>query len=218
METLKRRSIRVALLAAPLVLLGAMADGHGGDGKLIHACVEKRHGDVRIVGAREGCHRHERAMHWVKEVPPPAPAPGPVPTGPAVVELVDADNQVLGPVIAVAGTDPVVAIRREGHVFAFFTFSGPALLPLSMEPVYFTGANCDGQAYLMRSTSPFPTTGVDQNGNGYGDDGGPLDMVTALSFSSMGGCDQLAPAGPAQLAPALQLFAGNTFAQPFRVR
>jgi hypothetical protein len=219
MDTLKKRSIRVGLLAAPLLFLGAMADGHGGDGKLVHACVERHHGDVRIVGAREQCRRSERAMHWVKELPPaPAPAPGPAPAGPVGVELVDADNQVVGPVIAVAGSDPVVAIRREGHVFPFFTFTSPALLPLSMESVYFTGASCDGQPYLVRSTTPFPTTAIDHVGNGFGDDGRPLDVVTVLSFGSWVGCELVASPGPAQLAPAIQVFAANSFTQPFRVR
>jgi hypothetical protein len=219
METLKRRSIRVGLLAAPLLFLGAMADGHGGDGTLIHACVQKHDGDVRIVGAREHCRRNERALHWVREVPAPAPAPGPAPAPTAAVaELVDADNQVMGPVIAVAGNFPVVGIRREGRLYAFVTFTTPALFGLNMEPVYFTGPACDGLAYLVRSESPLPATGVDQAGNGYGDDGTGLQTVTVLSVGSMTGCDSVQDPGPADLAPALQVFAGNTFSQPFRVR
>jgi hypothetical protein len=225
METLKRRSIRVALLAAPLVLLGAMADGHGGDSKLIHACVEKRHGDVRIVGAREHCKRHERAMHWVREVPTstPAPPPAPAPTGATAAEVVDAADVALGPVVAMSGNLPVVGIRRNGRIFPFIAANpemGFATLS-GFDTLYFSGAACDGNRFLVRSVSPFPATAIDQSGNGFGDAGVAAPGGTTLGSSfSWGGCLAIGVENPAPdaVVPAVQLFASSDFTPPFGVR
>ena len=91
MNTRIRRSIQVGLLAAPLLLLGTTAQGGdvtaktgspgSGNSNLIYACVRKGDGYVRIVGPRDRCHRWERALTWVREVPTPAPTPGPAPAG-----------------------------------------------------------------------------------------------------------------------------------------
>jgi hypothetical protein len=222
METLKRRSIQVGLLAAPLLFLGAMADGHGGDSKYIHACVDKRDGDVRIVSAREHCHRKERALHWVREASAPAPAPAPAPTGAAVAEVVDAGDVALGPVVAMAGNLPVVGIRRNGRLFPFMASNMPGFASLSgFDTLYFSGQNCDGNPYLARSFSPFPATATDPNGNGFGDPGTSIPQGENLGSSfSWGGClaiDGENPA-PAAVVPALALFASNDFTSPFQVR
>jgi hypothetical protein len=228
MDTLKRRSIRVALLAAPLVLLGAMADGHGGDSKLIHACVEKRHGDVRIVGAREHCRRHEHALHWVREVPKPAPAPvpAPAPTGATAAELVDAGDVVLGPVVSVgSGNLPVVGIRRNGRLFPFIAANpemGFATLS-GFDTLYFSEAGCQGDRFLVRSGSPFPATAIDQAGNGFGDAGGnPVpggaDLGSSFSWDGCQPIDVVQNPAPAAVVPAVQVFASGDFTPPFRVR
>jgi hypothetical protein len=214
METLIRRSIQVGLLAAPLLFLGTAAQGHGGDQSLIHACVHKRDGDVRVVGAREGCHRSERALHWVREVPPPAPAPAP--SGAAAAEVVDSANVVLGPVVGMSGLFPVVGVRKDGLTFPFVVANqSPSLF--GFDNVYFTGPSCDGTAYLIRSLSPFPTTAVDQNGNGYGDGGQPALLVSVNSFAASDGSCWMT-AWTTEMAPATLVFTQGTFLQPFRVR
>ena len=224
METLKRRSIQVGLLAAPLLFLGAMADGHGGDSKLIHACVDKRDGDVRIVGAREHCHRKENALHWVREVPAPkpAPAPAPAPTGAAAAEVVDASNVALGPVVGMSGNLPLVGIRSNGRLYPFLAANMAGMAPLSgFDTLYFRQAGCAGEAFLMPSFSPLPATAIDPNGNGYGDPGNAVPGFQAVASSfSWSGClavDANNPA-PDEVVPAVLVFAEGTFRSPFRVR
>jgi hypothetical protein len=220
MEKLSRRSIRVGLLAAPfLLLLGATADGHGAKDKLIYACVDKHDGDVRIVSAREHCRRRENRLSWPREVPPPAPAPapGPAPAGPAAVEVVDSQGVVLGPVVSMNMTFPILGIRRNGTVFPFMAANMAGFASLSgLDKVFFSGQNCDGAVYMAPSFSPFPSTGVDQNGNGYGYPGGEPGTDRVNSSFGWEGC-QLEP-NPPQVAPALQLFTASSFTPPFTVR
>ena len=53
-----RIAVALFVLSAPIVL----ADG--GDATLIHACVKKVNGQVRIVAADEGCLPSEVSVHW----------------------------------------------------------------------------------------------------------------------------------------------------------
>ena len=54
-----------------------MVDAHGGDPTLIHACVNKSSGEVKIVGASASCKNNETAVDWpATAAPPPPPAGG----------------------------------------------------------------------------------------------------------------------------------------------
>ncbi len=48
---------------------------HGGDLTLIHACVNKSSGEIKIVGASASCKNHETAVDW-PATSAPAPAGG----------------------------------------------------------------------------------------------------------------------------------------------
>jgi hypothetical protein len=45
---------------------------HGGDSTLIHACVNKSSGEIKIVGANASCKNNETALDW------PATSPAPI--------------------------------------------------------------------------------------------------------------------------------------------
>jgi hypothetical protein len=53
-------------MAIGAVMVGSVASAHGGNTALIHACVHDDTGDVRIVGANQGCRRTESPLHWNK--------------------------------------------------------------------------------------------------------------------------------------------------------
>ncbi len=66
-----RRSYGSVLLLVAAILAGAgIASAHGGDTTLIHACVNKDSGGIRIVGATSHCLRSEVPLDWNKEGPP----------------------------------------------------------------------------------------------------------------------------------------------------
>jgi hypothetical protein len=87
---LERRWRQHILMALGFALLGVsvitVASAHGGDTALIHSCVHKSNGNVRIVGADDSCHANtETALDWNAEgAGGPAGPQGPIgPEGPA---------------------------------------------------------------------------------------------------------------------------------------
>src|SRR5262245_11090479 len=183
--------------------------------RLVYACVDKHDGDVRIVDAREHCRRRERRLTWPRDVAPPAPDPGPAPAPTsAVAEVLDAAGVVVGPMVGMNGNFPIVGIRRNGFVFPFIAANldgFPALAGL--DKVYYESPTCDGVPHMAPSVTPFPMTGVDVSGNGYGYPGGaPGSVRGTFYFTPWEGCT-LETAPPAVL-PALQLFTANSFVRP----
>jgi hypothetical protein len=76
-----RSAMRWMLLGLAFVLTLAgvtpMVYAHGGDPTLIHACVNKSSGEVKIVGASASCKNNETAVDWpATAAPPPPPASG----------------------------------------------------------------------------------------------------------------------------------------------
>lgn len=49
---------------------------HGGDATLIHSCVNKRSGEIKIVSANASCKNNETALDWPATSPPPSPSGG----------------------------------------------------------------------------------------------------------------------------------------------
>lgn len=56
----------IALLLILAVFFGvtSVALAHGGNTSLVHACINKTSGAVRIVGANTNCNATENALHW----------------------------------------------------------------------------------------------------------------------------------------------------------
>jgi len=48
---------------------------HGGDATLIHSCVNKSSGEIKIVSANASCKNHETALDWPATSPSPPPPP-----------------------------------------------------------------------------------------------------------------------------------------------
>ena len=84
----KRTLPRILAILAIGLLVGGIAtlvSAHGGDTTLIHSCVQKSNGGVRIVGANDICKVNETSLDW--NIVGPAGSPGPTgpegPMGPA---------------------------------------------------------------------------------------------------------------------------------------
>jgi len=54
---------------------------HGGDPTLIHSCVNKSSGEIKIVDANATCKNNETALDWPATSPAPSPTPSPTPNG-----------------------------------------------------------------------------------------------------------------------------------------
>jgi hypothetical protein len=75
--------VAVAAFGMTLLPLGVpVAVADGGDPAVVHACLQKNSGSVRIVGPAEACRNSEVAMHWGL-VGPAGPAGSPGAPGPA---------------------------------------------------------------------------------------------------------------------------------------
>lgn len=74
----------VALIAGLGLTLATKLSAHGGDGGVVHACVNSQSGQVQLVGADETCRSGWTAVHWNIQGPPGLPGPvGPIgPPGP----------------------------------------------------------------------------------------------------------------------------------------
>src|SRR5436853_5670777 len=87
-DMVKRTLPRILAILAIGLLVGGIAtlvSAHGGDTTLIHSCVQKSNGGVRIVGANDICKVNETSLDW--NIVGPAGSPGPTgpegPMGPA---------------------------------------------------------------------------------------------------------------------------------------
>jgi len=77
---MKRSTGRWILGALVLVLalggLVAAARAHGDDPALVHACINKSSGEIKIVAPNGSCKAHENAVDWPATAGPPAPVEG----------------------------------------------------------------------------------------------------------------------------------------------
>ena len=64
MSTFNIRGALVVLTAAGALLLGALAAAPQAEAQTIHACVKKKGGAVRIVGAKTKCKKGETKLSW----------------------------------------------------------------------------------------------------------------------------------------------------------
>jgi hypothetical protein len=78
--TMTRSKLGSIFLVSFLVLavggVGAPAFGHGGDPTLVHSCVNKNSGEVKIVAPTATCKAHETALDWPQTAATPPPAEG----------------------------------------------------------------------------------------------------------------------------------------------
>ena len=63
------RSTMGWLLVVALGFAPAAASAHGGDPALVHACVNKSSGEVKIVAPSAACKPHETAVDWASAAP-----------------------------------------------------------------------------------------------------------------------------------------------------
>ena len=140
----QRSSGRVAVMVLlALIGLPLMADAHGGDPSLVHACVGLTK-YVRLVDPNGNCRSTETARHWSIAGPQ---GPKGDPGGAFVV--VDSLGNVVGPlvspdrvVITVNATRLLMLVRRDG------VFGNGFVL-------YYPTTDCTGQAYAENgSTGP----------------------------------------------------------------
>jgi hypothetical protein len=85
-----QQPIRFAIPGLLLALAVPAVYAHGGDPNLIHACVHRSSGNVRIVAPDESCRRPESPLHWSAQA---APAGG----GPRGVQLFESDGSFTVP-------------------------------------------------------------------------------------------------------------------------
>jgi len=155
---------RLAGMTSALVLLavpiGLRADA--GDPTLVHACVLRKTGGVRIVGQPSACDlRKEDPVRW-SVVGPESPTGSPGPRGPVVpagppglarshgssgLQVVDADGELVGQLV----TDMVVA-RRLGEDWILLGATKQQVFgtnPLAV--LYYVTPDCSGDIYLAEN-------------------------------------------------------------------
>ena len=64
MRTLPGLTVTPLLLALCFLGTPTALNAHGGDTSLIHACVKKSNGDLRIIAPSGSCKKGETALHW----------------------------------------------------------------------------------------------------------------------------------------------------------
>jgi len=79
---IRRSAVALAVIVPVVGAASWVWAGEDGSSATIHACVDRKNGQVRIVAAGDGCRNSETALRWNAEGPPgPAGPQGPV--GPA---------------------------------------------------------------------------------------------------------------------------------------
>jgi hypothetical protein len=128
----------------------------------IYGCVKNANGQVRIVGAGEGCLPSEHAIQWAASIPaqPPAvvppstvpPQPAPAPPGP--LRVVDDNGTALG--VFVSSVSGSTAARLVGNLWVALPLTSTTGFLVSnttdVMPFYPT-ADCSGDAYLPIDTA-----------------------------------------------------------------
>jgi hypothetical protein len=121
----------------------------------IYGCVKNANGQVRIVGAGEGCLPSEHAIQWVASIPaqPPAVVPPPTvpppPASPGPLRVVDDNGTALG--VFVSSVSGSTAARLVGNLWVALPLTSTTGFLVSnttdVMPFYPT-ADCSGDAYL----------------------------------------------------------------------
>lgn len=200
----------LGLLLAGVGPLGA----HGGDAALIHGCVQKSSGQLRIVAPSERCAASETAVDWNQQGPPGPPGPAGADGGAGGLQVVDARGDVVGSVVSMSGLNPVVGIASGGTAFLLNLMGGQLQ---GHAGVFFDGPGCSGATYAQRVTTALPFTGVDHLGRIFVDDGqGAPASVAVQSVGSPSGCVDMAFSFP--LVPSVQVFDLGVFTPPFSVQ
>lgn len=188
MKRLKGTLIGVISLGLGLAALSP-AHVYGGTPSLIHACVKKSNGDVRIIAPGGTCRANETPLAWNISGPPgpegpegpagPTGATGPTgpqgptgPAGPGSLRVVDANGQKVGEVVGVdvlrnIGPIPqaIVAFKADDVIVALAvdqnTIQAPGALDVfAGPPLFFASPGCQGQALLVDLNQVFPLAAI----------------------------------------------------------
>lgn len=120
---------------------------HGGDPTLVHACVDKRGGKIKIVGANASCKGNKTALDW--NLP-----------GAAGPEVLDANGVQVGDLVGVhevnARPFPVVALKAADTTV--FLAVGTDRIFSTTGGAYFEALNCTGTPLWPTSVSFAPLT------------------------------------------------------------
>ena len=88
------------LFVLAVVLVTPAVYMHGGDASLIHSCVNKSSGEIKIVAANATCKNNETALDWPASLPAPSPTPTATPTptpAPSGGAVLDARSNFISP-------------------------------------------------------------------------------------------------------------------------
>jgi hypothetical protein len=167
----RTRFITVVIILAMLFTGITAVLAHGGDLNLIHACVIKVNGHVRLIGATDSCKKSETALDWGIVGPPgpqgpagPQGDPGPIgeigPSGPTGLQGDPGPAGPQGP----AGADGAPGISGyqviQGPVVTgdggtnLGSFNAVVLCPAGKKPLGGGGLNFSGVNYFIDLSRP----------------------------------------------------------------
>jgi hypothetical protein len=137
MKRLVGTLVGVISLGLGLAALTPPAYGHGGDTSLIHACVKKSNGALRIIAPSGTCKKIETALDWNV-------------SGPAPLAVYDANGNMVGPVTWASGENTnfvgvafTVGTRRFSLLVLSDEFQGN-----TNQVLFFESSDCSGPAFM----------------------------------------------------------------------
>ena len=218
----------VGVIWLGLGLAGATpaAYAHGGNTSLIHGCVNKNNGTLRIIAATGTCTSKETLLDW-NIAGPAGPAGATGATGPAgppsppVLAVYDVNNTFVGDVVGMSGTStdgaqrPYVAMKVGDVAFVLEVFR--LRFFGNQRSVMFSAAGCSGSPYLSDNEEPLPYVVVVGNIAYVADSGAAVTNTFLASTRNDDGSCIASPLGSMAVLPALQVDL-SVYSPPFIVK
>lgn len=180
MSRLLRRGTRAVVLVTLLLGFTVGARAHEGDESLLHACVKRENGQLRLVLPDGRCLPSEVAVDWSQGTGVSAPSAA----SSAFFEVVDREGAVVGPVVAIQSSYPVVGLKANGVPFVLFLV-GDTLYGTGA--VYFESATCSPPGYVEHAFATLAAAGVDPQGQVYVEDRAAADVPLSVRSVAYGG-------------------------------
>jgi hypothetical protein len=188
LSTQKRTRFMSVVIILAMLFSGVTAVvAHGGDVNLIHACVSKPNGHVRLIGATDSCKKSETALDW-GIVGPPGPQGPTGPQGPAGPQGDPGSAGEIGPAgptglqgdPGLAGSPGPAGANGAPGISGYEVIQGPlvfgdrstdlgsftalALCPVGKRPLGGGGLSFSGKNYFIDLSRPHFS---EQNGAGW---------------------------------------------------